>query len=220
MIGCKHFLWLHVMKTGGQWLRQAVLPQFPPRWGIVHVNQHVTLERALSEHPSLKGNPTWCHVRNPWDWYRSMFTFMKQHWEDKTGGYILPRQQWGQHCAVWDYRFKHGWSFADYLHSCHAGELSNEHGQSFSHHFRHVGGFDVDHVVRHERLRAGTEAMLQRLCGPLPAPLLQALRQEAPRNTSRHRPTPAYYTPELIEVVRELDREIIDRFGYEPPKLH
>lgn len=220
MIGCKHFLWVHTMKTGGQWLRQAVLPTMPKQWDLVHIDEHVPLSQAVAQHPRLKGVPTFCHIRNPWDWYRSFYTFMKQHWDDKTGCYALPRNQWRPIGRVWATRFESGWKFAEYVR--HAGHQDPHPLQptSLTRHFRVMGGFEVDHVVPYENLRKGTHAVLQQLCGGrLPPLVTEALLRAPARNTSRHLPTATYYTPELIERVYELDREIIDRFGYDPPKL-
>ena len=67
MIVTKHFVYIHVSRTGGTFLNKLIL-------------EHVPGARMLQYHGQLRDLPEFFShlpvigfVRNPWDWYVSMF---------------------------------------------------------------------------------------------------------------------------------------------------
>lgn len=213
MITCQHFHWIHVMKTGGHWIRYGLLPHFPEAWQAEHVYRHVPLSEVREQ---FGDRPSWAVIRNPWHWYLSMHTFMFQHWWDKTGSFSLPPCQRPKHAQAWAERFELGDRFEQTLPAMLAGELHWPLSEHFAAMTRD-GDREVDHVLRFETLREDVGRLLRELCGQLPPELEQAIQSAPPSNTSRHGSVRGYYTSRLIELVAEADQGLIERFGYSPP---
>ena len=67
MIVTDHFVYIHVSRTGGTFLNRLILSQFP---GARMLQYHGHLENLPPVYAHL---PVIGFVRNPWDWYVSMF---------------------------------------------------------------------------------------------------------------------------------------------------
>jgi len=67
MIVTDHFVYIHVSRTGGTFLNRLILSQFPDARMLQY---HGHLENLPSVYSNL---PVIGFVRNPWDWYVSMF---------------------------------------------------------------------------------------------------------------------------------------------------
>lgn len=67
MIVTDHFTYIHVSRTGGTFLNRLVLDQAP---GARMLQYHGHLEKLPAAYSHL---PVIGFVRNPWDWYVSMF---------------------------------------------------------------------------------------------------------------------------------------------------
>lgn len=214
MIACQKFLWIHVMKTGGHWIRHHVLPALPADWDVTDIYRHVPLSEARRDYPDV---PSWACIRNPWAWYLSMHAFMFQHWWDQTGSFALPRDEQPERARIWGAAFELGDRFEQLLPRMVAGDGF----ESYTGHVTRLTGAgtdqEVDRFVRYEDLRQGVEQTLTEFCGELPPPLLEAIRHGSPSNTSRHGPVRGYYTGTLAQLVAEGDRELIERFHYQLP---
>lgn len=67
MIVTDHFVYIHVSRTGGTFLNRLILDRMP---GARMLQYHGHLERLPAAYSHL---PVIGFVRNPWDWYVSMF---------------------------------------------------------------------------------------------------------------------------------------------------
>ena len=67
MIVTDHFVYIHVSRTGGTFLNRLILDQAP---GARMLRYHGHLEKLPAAYSHL---PVIGFVRNPWDWYVSMF---------------------------------------------------------------------------------------------------------------------------------------------------
>src|SRR5579862_9270560 len=69
MIATRDFIFLHVHKTGGQFVNRLLLQYLP---GARRIGYHLPRSEAP---PELRGLPALAFVRNPWDWYVSWYAF-------------------------------------------------------------------------------------------------------------------------------------------------
>lgn len=68
MIVCKHFVYIHTSRTGGTFLNKLILEHVPGARMIQYHGHLEDLPVAFSHLPVIG------FVRNPWDWYVSMYT--------------------------------------------------------------------------------------------------------------------------------------------------
>src|SRR5579885_2771116 len=69
MIASREFLFIHLHKTGGQFVNRLLLAHYP---GAHMVGYHLPRSEAPGE---LKALPAFAFMRNPWDWYVSWYAF-------------------------------------------------------------------------------------------------------------------------------------------------
>jgi hypothetical protein len=69
MIATREFLFIHVHKTGGQFVNRLLLEHTP---GAHRIGYHWPRSEAPDE---LKMLPAFAFTRNPWDWYVSWYAF-------------------------------------------------------------------------------------------------------------------------------------------------
>lgn len=69
MIATREFLFIHLHKTGGQFVNRLLLAHYP---GARAIGYHLPRSEAPTE---LKPLPAFAFMRNPWDWYVSWYTF-------------------------------------------------------------------------------------------------------------------------------------------------
>ena len=69
MIATPEFLFIHLHKTGGQFVNRLLLQHYP---GARAVGYHLPRSEAPAE---LKPLPAFAFMRNPWDWYVSWYEF-------------------------------------------------------------------------------------------------------------------------------------------------
>ncbi len=74
MIVTDHFVFIHVSRTGGTFLNNLILGEFP---GARMIQYHGRLEDLPPAHSRL---PVIGFVRNPWDWYLSMHQDYRRNW--------------------------------------------------------------------------------------------------------------------------------------------
>jgi len=80
MLVTKHFVLLHFPRTGGVFLRRACRDHLPPDWILHEGDTHAGVAQLPAEYREL---PILCFIRNPWDWYVSMYEFTNQYWSSK-----------------------------------------------------------------------------------------------------------------------------------------
>lgn len=213
MIITKRFVFVHMPKTGGTWLREVLKKYKHPLW---HLKERPGHETSAEAPPGL---PILGTVRNPWDWYVSWYFFRCREYKDRTGLFAPdhPREdwvdlmkRWEEHVAQDDVRTRQG--FLRTLPRLMDGSLTDSYTKTHEHFFER--GRPV-HLARFENLGADVTAFLKENRIPNKLKLRTALRTAPRKNTSSHGPYRDYYDEEARDLVASADRAIIERYGYE-----
>lgn len=240
MIVTDHFVYIHVSRTGGTFLNRLILDQVP---GARMIQYHGHLERHPAAYSHL---PVIGFVRNPWDWYVSMF-----HDYRRKRQFVF--QIISEHGAL-DFES----TVARFLN---LGNGSGESGELLRHLAaaapaiidtrqpgrNHLPGLRSDHFCnypagigyyswlfnlmfrtsrernilfgRFENLRKDALRLFEETGAPISKSIADYLGAAPPLNASPRPPEFAdAYGPGLARLVAERERGLIERFGYAFPE--
>lgn len=214
----ERFVWIHTPKTGGQWLYKVITANAPPSWKASYGQWcHVRLCEVslLLDRPERATLPVIACVRNPWDWYVSLYFWMEQHYVNRTGAFALPQNQREGLSRVWASDISRGNSIEGFQKGLEP--LLQYAPDSVQSRFLcdETGALGVI-PVRFERLREGFLEALHQVGAEVTPQLRDGVLQTQKYNTSGRPPFQRCYTDELVERVRKKERWIVDTFGYEP----
>jgi hypothetical protein len=215
MLMTSHFVFLHVPRTAGSFLRKLCFEQLPSSAFIP--NDLARDSRFVELADDFSDLPAFAIVRNPWDWYVSWYHNMTQ---------VRPQQRSG---PIWETAFSRGESdFATTVRRACSGEGFQSPRTSELMSARGVDHYTALHwwvtddesgdgaeILRFERLREDFEAFLIRHGVPADESFLAALRSDPPVGASDRGPYPGYYDDELRELVAERAAPLIEAYGYE-----
>ena len=227
MLITPYFVFIHVHKTGGKFIKSVCRDYLPPDWILPHRwDDHAGIRQIPKQHSDL---PVFAVVRNPWDWYVSWYHFTRQ------------RERWQtdyDNAAEWRWAFDSGHATFKQAVAALCGEAipdaersgpaeepgwvekARGHDWDLYSHWCHIVLRDGPQtgrieVGRYERLTTDFLDFLRRHEVPIGKPFAHAL-QAAPRvNTSERGPYRRYYDDELRDLVRYKARSIVDTYGYE-----
>lgn len=100
MIVTDKFIWVHVPRTAGSLMREFLRKKSEKKGNFTHyieANWHASIDCARFAWRNCQGPwpaSRFAIIRNPWEWTVSMFTFWKQHFDNKTGGYARAEYVW------------------------------------------------------------------------------------------------------------------------------
>jgi hypothetical protein len=199
----KKFIFVHVYKTGGTSIREALKPycfnleerlawRMQKIWGLSRLVKknwrfHLPASELIRRMGETKFDSyfSFAFVRNPWDWQVSLYSFM------------LKNKHHFQHKLVKGFR-----GFAEYIEWRCREEVRFQKDFVFSKDGRQL----VDFIGRFETL----EADFGHVCAQI------GIKVTLPRlNESGHRPYQELYTPETQEMVRRAFEPDIKLFNYE-----
>jgi hypothetical protein len=84
MTATRHFVFLHVPRTGGSFIKATCLRNLPSEWFVpTSAHRHAPYSQVPSE---CKDLPMITFVRNPWDWYVSWYHWTTQIAVERRGG--------------------------------------------------------------------------------------------------------------------------------------
>jgi hypothetical protein len=185
MFATDDFVFVHIPKTGGNYMRGLFLGQ------IRFDSEHLPWARLPEE---LRGLPATCTVRNPWEWFVSWYAFA-----------LLVRPG---NDPNWPALMDSGRaSFGEFLRRT----FDDPYGDIYSRAVRDLCGSGLEtgeiRPLRLEHLREELPRFLAQL-GAEP-PEFSSLR----RNVSVHAPYRDYYSPATRKLVAGCP--LVERFGYE-----
>jgi hypothetical protein len=198
MILTRFFVFLHVPRTGGNFVRRVLVDHAPRDWEVVEADDHATWLDVPPSHALL---PRLAFVRNPFAWYVSWMHFQQRTRDPfflqiSEGGRLgFPESMWRALGPDGPFATAAGPFLQTLVELCGPG-LEN---------------------VRFGRVESMREDLLAMLaaCAP-PAPSVEhAIRAMPPQNTSEHLPWQHYYDPALRALVRQKDAPVFEHFGYE-----
>lgn len=205
------FVYLHMPKTGGGTVTRVLRDVLPPGYARSGPRPHV--------HPGWRhipaeaaGRPVFCHVRNPWDWYVSWYSFA--------------RDAEGKRARLWRSAFADRPDFPTFLRRACSGGLDHDRpelaaamrdGDFYTARWLDlVGGVDDDRLVvgRFERLFGDLEDFLRSVGAPVPDDFAARASAAPPVHPSRRTAYRDYYDEETRALVGQACAYFVDRFGY------
>ncbi len=197
MLLTRHFVFLHIPKTGGNFVRNAILPHVPEDWHLRQLEPHATFADIPASHDAL---PRVAFVRNPYAWYVSWFHFQQRTRDE----FFLEISDGGR------------LGFHDTMRAIFYGATSFYRGDGpMLQTLWEMLGRDLSQT-RFGKMETMREDLEQRLgeIVDLPDAMVNAIRSLPPQNTSRHGHYSRYYDEELRDLVFEKDRAVFEYFGY------
>jgi len=236
MIVTDHFVYLHVSRSGGTFLNKLI-------------SQHVPGARMLQYHGHLKDLPVeFSHlpvigfVRNPWDWYVSMFSdYARKHqyvfevisnrgaldfeatitrFLTLGDGKVSSRKLLRRLATMAPKVIKVQRPPQSHLPGLRSGHFKNYPAGVgyYSWLVQLMFESERDHQVRFgrfENLRTEALRLLEETGTPITNAITAYLEQAEALNVSpRPKSYADSYGPELMRLVAEKDRQLVDRFGY------
>jgi hypothetical protein len=216
MVLTRHFVLLHVPRTGGQFLRKICFEQLPADWFIRNaLDAHTPYEVIADDFADL---PMFALVRNPWDWYVSIYHYLTQTLSPEDRG------------PMWDTAYERGrGDFKSVVTRLCTPEgfenpttkpimerLDCDHGTAV---WWRIAGEGVGagrvELGRFESLQQDFQSFLERHDVPVGKSFTAALASEPPFGASRRDTYARYYDDELRQLVGRRARRIVDAYGYE-----
>jgi hypothetical protein len=218
MLITRYFLFIHLPKTGGQFVREVCDRYLPAEWRVPNdIPPHAPYREVKDRFPDL---PILCFVRNPWDWYVSWFHYIRE----------TPPLESHPAAAMWETAFELGKSdFAETVRRACTGEgfgnpntagVMRERGiDHYSAIYWQMAGDGVEEgrveVGRSEDLVGDLVGFLERHDVPLSPEFEEKVRNHPRVGTGkRAQDYRSYYDDELRELVADKARGLIQAYGY------
>lgn len=213
---------IHMPKTGGTWLRR-VCERLPRGCKIVsEMYPHHLPARKLTDAEAAL--PTYVLVRNPWDWYVSLYGHWHGNIVNKRHEFRHPVNRLSEYWRGVHERFGGTFERAmrPYLgreapRDPHTGHRFQSMTDTFQKFVARDDGVDLRVRKFEDGPRRIFTEILQEHCPQLITPevtrLIETHQQE--NVSGRRRDFRSYYTPKLRELVAELDAELIEEYGYQ-----
>ena len=234
MIVTDHFAFVHMHKTGGQSINNALSVSLK---NYQEVGYHYPFSLLPEQFAHL---PLVGFVRNPWDWYVSWYAFNRQpkvqnplfaicsnggSADFKTsvtnllqlGDDSVASQQYRDALVSILPNTLDGNRGLGLTKNCIANFSSNETGYYSWLFHRMIGAAKAEqvHVGKFENLDSDLIDILSELNVPEAPDIARALGNTPRTNSSKHGHYSQYYDTELAELLGRKDKKLIDRFGYE-----
>ena len=189
---------VHVMKTGGKWVRDVLSGGIPAEWNVYDSLRPTPEDPAAGLHVGMldvpreyRNAPVLAYVRNPWDWYVSCFSFFRNKFDA------------GDDVDV----FQRSLSTLIDLNNCTMHSLGM------------VLDADGAPCCRMRRVEDGVGAQLIRFmddnCPYVPEAVRVAANNMERKNVSRRGDYRSYYTDEMAASVAIRDAWLISEYDYE-----
>jgi len=208
----QQFVFIHLPKTGGEFLREVCAEQFQDSLVEHAVHKHAGGGQVPAAYATL---PRFALIRNPWDWYVSWFHYLKS--------YPFSYPVWRQVSNDGTNDFK-----TTVANLCSGRVERSDPKLAQRLRERDVGLLTIHYddmargsvrsglamVGKSESLAEDFLRFLARHDIAYPSGLETALAEAPAINQSRHGPYQAYYDDDLRQLVAFKDRMIIEAYGY------
>jgi hypothetical protein len=215
MIFGSNFNIAHMPKTGGTYLR-SICARLPKRVIPRIYPSHLACDKLTPEE-ALK--PTYIFVRNPFDWYVSLYS----HWHGNITRKIHEFRPNGPPLTplLKNVKERYSGSFekslsglGDTLISPHTGEPLKSFSDQFDR-FSQKKGSPVIALKFEDGVRDGLHRILKtHQPQALNSHFMRLLKHHKPLNVSQRSDYKNYYSVALREKVEEVDSEVLEKFGY------
>ena len=222
------FVFVHIPKTGGSFVRELCQQHMPQRLVESGLRHHAA-DRLIPD--GFRHLPRFAVVRNPWDWYVSWFFYQRRRWEKvrREAAPDLVR------LSLWSRITEDGrLDFGEALPRLLSGEgLEGDSDEVSRRRTQMVGeaGVGLFHIIMRAKvgesldrglitigkLESLREAFLTFLTSSsidVPDELLADLRVHPPVNVSSRGGYADYYDAPLAALVAQRERYLIDLFDY------
>ena len=204
MILSTKFVFLHLPKTGGSFVRELLTHHAPSAWQLSLHDNHPTIRDIPSSHSQL---PIFGLVRNPFDWYVSWYHYLKQHRSDPFFEHISQQ-------GSLDFKTTIRAAFEVDIGGMFEFPCAFS-SSPFGCYMNYIFGNELERLMlgKMETLRSDLRQILNR-CDALTETIDQQIEDFPLVNVSDHLPYRSYYDEALKELILSRDRAVLDRFNY------
>lgn len=199
MILTRDFVFIHLPKTGGTFIRRVMERHAPKEWQTKIYEGHPTVEDIPESHRQL---PVIGAIRNPWSFYVSWYAFLKskvddyEYFNQVSKGGTLDFQTTLRNVMNTEPVKSSGWG-----------------GYTYFIDFTYREKLHSTRYIRFENLREDFVEALDE-CTTVPDDLRKALLETPKINVSKHDEPAAYYDDELVAMIQQRDKPAFEMFGY------
>ena len=205
MIVSKHFVYLHLEKTGGSWVRSVLSGFTPWEWDLwIRGSYHQGWKDIPREHA---GKQVLLTLRNPWDWYVSHYLYYHQRRMPLQNE--VPQLEWNP--KLREFHEKCSGTFEQALPFL----LRSDHNYAVRRQRVVPPNYRRTRVLEFSRLSEDLEKQLTQLCGELSPELLYRIRNHRRVNeTQRERGYREWYSTKMRQRVAEVEAGVINKQRY------
>jgi len=217
------FIHIHIPRTAGQFLR-SIFRRNRSSWEFLVEDSHQTLSDSRSilksKNSKIDMVPSFCVIRNPWDWYVSRYFFRQAAWRHENKkvsfsdieNFENNKRGFQEHLLFTDSLIKNG-KKAKSLISKNVARIWQR--LTISVFYDELTEHEVNHIGRFENLAADMSRILSTIDPKTFVLEKTQLIMKGQVNASKHDQYRHYYNEELKNMVYEWDKDFIERFNYE-----
>jgi len=210
MLLSKYFVFVHFPRIGGTFIRKTLEKYMPEDSAMVVQPGHDTVNDIPDEYRDV---PRFGFIRNPWDWYVSVYSGwrgVKKNRPNAFEGHRLDKITEGDPDI----------SFNVFLTRLLGDDLPERNMLWV---YQNIYALEADKldvapsniaILRYEHLREELLDYLAATGMPISIEMEQAIKKDPPINNFDRKPYIEYYDDELVDLVFNRDREIIELYGY------
>jgi len=225
LVSTPDFVFVHLNKSGGTFVNNVLRELYGTK--AETLGYHLPYRYIPEGYGTL---PVLGVVRNPWDYYVSLYHFQKQSrntnflfdifseggrldFSETLKNMLDPKDELFD--QMFDLAPIHFQSFGANLTKSCVGELSCLQGGWYSRLYQRLYRGSTPHMLRQEKLREDLNDFLLAISSHyFDNRQLKRIFTMENVNVSRHRHYSSYYTPETLEIVNSYDELIVNKYQY------
>lgn len=220
MLITKHFVFIHLPKAGGSFIRRLCKMHLPEDWIVEHdIGKHAGERKIPEEYRHL---PRFGTIRNPWEWYVSLHHYNLGVGRPPEHRERIDDRNWltASNDGTNDFKTTmvnilngkiYNQRLAERMRQYDVDMLTLFHDDRFSQSLKE-GRVTL---AKSENLRSDFLGFLDANEVPIPDAFRKAILERRAINVSPHDPYQTYYDAELRDLLAHKARYLNDRYGYE-----